>query len=461
MIPSSRIRKLHFIGIGGSGMSGIAEILHHNGFQVTGSDQAESQVVQYLSDLGLKIQKGHEPDLVLNSDLVVYSSAVKPENPEMIAAKAAGIPCIRRAEMLGELMRLKYTLAIAGTHGKTTTTSMVGHIWTAAQLEPTIIVGGIVKNLGTGAQHGAGEALIAEADEYDKSFLDMVPTLAVLTNIEEDHLDCYKDLEDIKSAFISFANKVPFYGIVVACIDDEGVRDVLPFIRKPVVTYGFSAQAEYRADGFVVRDGKTFFRVRQRGVVLGEVEIQLTGRHNAQNALAAVSLALEEGISFEIVQKALANFTGVKRRFEWIAAQKGILFYDDYAHHPTEVEATLKGIRESFDDRRLIVIFQPHLFSRTRDHYKSFASALLNSDIAIVADVYGARETAMEGVDSGLIIDAAKQRGHTQAHWIPKVEEIVTWVKANAREGDLILSMGAGPIWKIHQQWQEWLSETK
>lgn len=457
MIPSSRIRKLHFIGIGGSGMSGIAEILHRSGFTVSGSDQAESSVVSYLKGLGLQIQIGHQPDLVKNADLVVYSSAVKPENPEMIAATEIGIPCIRRAEMLGELMRLKYTLAISGTHGKTTTTSLVGHIWSQAELDPTIIVGGIVRSMGTGALHGEGDALIAEADEYDKSFLEMVPTMVIITNIEEDHLDCYTDLEDIKNAFVSFANKVPFYGQVIACIDESEVLDILPRIRKPVVTYGFSAQADYRAEHLQMQNGHSTFKVRRRGEVLGEISIPLSGRHNVKNTLAAVALATEEGIPFETTSKALSVFSGVKRRFEHVKSGKNIDLYDDYGHHPTEVEATLKAVRDNFEDRRVIVIFQPHLYSRTKDHYKSFATALLNSDISLVLDIYGARELPIEGVNSQLIVQAAKQRGHSNAIHTPNHDDALNWIKQNAKEGDLILTMGAGNVWKLLEPISNWL----
>lgn len=457
MIPSSRIRKLHFIGIGGSGMSGIAEILHRSGFAVSGSDQSESSVVSYLKGLGLQIQVGHEPDLVKNADLVVYSSAVKAENPEMVAATEIGIPCIRRAEMLGELMRLKYTLAISGTHGKTTTTSIVGHLWSQAGLDPTIIVGGIVRSMGTGALHGEGDALIAEADEYDKSFLEMVPTMAIITNIEEDHLDCYTDLEDIKNAFVSFANKVPFYGQVIACIDESEVLDILPRIKKPVVTYGFSAQADYRAEHLQMSEGHSTFKVRRRGEILGEIQIPLSGRHNVKNTLAAIALAVEEGISFNIITEALAKFSGVKRRFEHIKTGNNIDLYDDYGHHPTEVEATLKAVRDNFEDRRVIVIFQPHLYSRTKDHYKSFATALLNSDVSLVLDIYGARELPMEGVNSQLIVQAAKQRGHSHAIHTPTQEDALNWIQNNAKAGDLILTMGAGNVWKLLEPISTWL----
>ncbi|MGL1901742.1 MAG: UDP-N-acetylmuramate--L-alanine ligase [Fibrobacterales bacterium] len=452
MIPSSRIKKLHFVGIGGAGMSGIAEVLHENGFNITGSDMNTGPVIEYLKNKGMTIAIGHSVENIIDADIVVRSSAISHDNIEIAAAIEQNIPVIRRAEMLGELMRLKYTLAVAGTHGKTTTTSMVGAIWNEAKLDPTIIVGGVVKSLGTGAQYGAGDALIAEADEYDKSFLQMVPSMALITNVDEDHLDCYADMDEIKSAFIQFANKVPFYGQAIVCIDDLGIQEIIPSIVKPVVTYGFSKQADYRVDS-VERDGFiTHFSVVAFGENLGSIELQIPGSHNVNNAMGAIALAHEEGIPFEVIQSGIKNFSGVKRRFERVGSVNGCPIYDDYAHHPTEVAATLRAAKEHFYDKRVVVVFQPHLYSRTLDHYEAFASAFVDSDTVIVTDIYGAREKPIEGVTSQLIIGACKKLGHKDVRALSDFEEITNILKNELNGTDVVLVMGAGTVWKIGAQ---------
>ncbi len=451
MLPSSRIKKLHFIGIGGAGMSGIAEILQRSGFEISGSDSGSGSVLEYLANTGIKIFKEHVAENVIGCDLIVYSSAVPQDNPEIVEGKKSNIPVMRRAEMLGELMRLKYTLAIAGTHGKTTTTSLVGHIWCEADKSPTIIVGGIVKNMGTGALHGEGNALIAEADEYDKSFLEMVPSMAILTNVEEDHLDCYKDLDDIKDAFVQFANKVPFYGQVIACVDDAGVRDVLGRIRKPVVTYGYSRQADYRVDSVESREDRTTVFVSHKGEKLGSFSISLSGKHNVQNSLAALAVAMEEGIEFELVSKALGCFSGVKRRFEQIAKFGKCDLYDDYAHHPSEVSATLEGMRSRYPESELIVVFQPHLYSRTSDQYKAFASSFMNCDQLILAPVFGAREKPIVGVNSELIRDEARVMGHANVSCVNSLDDVPSVIEKtiNDEKKTVVITMGAGSVWKV------------
>lgn len=449
MIPSRRVQKLHFIGIGGAGMSGIAEVLHQNGFVVSGSDMSDSAVVQTLRELGIRIFIGHKAEQIEGADLVVYSSAVNKENPEMIAAHQAKIPVIRRAEMLGELMRLKYTLAIAGTHGKTTTTSMVGAIFEAAALDPTVIVGGVVKGRGTGAKIGQGHYLVAESDEFDRSFLQMMPSSAVITNIDADHLDCYKDLNEIKDAFVQFANKVPFYGQVIACMDDAGVQDVLVRLNKPVVTYGFNRQADYRIGTVRFENGLPHFEVWARGESLGWFELKVPGRHNMLNATAALAMAREEGVSLAVIRQALAHFAGVKRRFEWLGDVGGVVVFDDYAHHPTEVGATLQGIRDAYPERRVVVVFQPHLYSRTQDHYESFGAEFMNSDLLYVLDVYGAREKPIEGVHGGLVAQSAHRRGHRNAHFVPSKEEVLQALNKELKSGDLVVLMGAGDVWKM------------
>lgn len=458
MIPSNRIHKLHFIGIGGAGMSGIAEVLHQNGFVVTGSDMSDSSVVQYLRELGILIHIGHTATNLGQSDLVVYSSAVQKENPEIVEAARRKIPVIRRAEMLGELMRLKYTLAIAGTHGKTTTTSMVGQIFEKADKDPTVIVGGIVQGRGTGAKIGKGEYLVAESDEFDRSFLEMMPTSAIITNIDADHLDCYKDLAEIKDAFVQFANKVPFYGQVITCMDDEGVQDVLSRLRKPVVTYGFNRQAAYRVASLHFENGLPVFEVVAHGESLGQFGLQVPGKHNVLNATAAIALAREENIPVAVIRQALLEFGGVKRRFELVGESRGIRVYDDYAHHPTEVKATLQGIRDAFPESRVIVVFQPHLYSRTLDHHDSFGAEFMNSDVLLVLDVYGAREKPIEGVHGGLVSQSADRRGHRNAQFVGTKEAALQALKQDLRSGDLVVLMGAGDVWKLGKNIMEMIA---
>ena len=446
LIPSNRIHKTYFIGIGGAGMSGIAELLHHNGFEVSGSDMQESAQTAYLQNLGIKIFIGHKAENVSNAELVVYSSAVHEDNPEMQRAKEQGVPIIRRAEMLGELMRLKYTLAIAGTHGKSSTTSLVGSILEMANEDPSVIVGGIVQGKGSGATIGKGSYLVAEADEFDHSFLRMMPSSAIITNIDADHLDTYKDLDDIKNAFAEFANKVPFYGQVILCMDDIGCQSILSRLTKPVITYGFSPQATYSVKNCRHSENGSEFSVYRSGDLFGEFSIKLLGKHNVQNATAAVALATEESIPMEISKKALAAFVGVKRRMEFKGKVRGALVFDDYAHHPTEVAASLSAFRESFPDKRIIAVFQPHLYSRTRDHAEEFGTAFLGSDLLLVCDVYGAREKPIEGISGKLILDFAHARGHKNVRFIGAKENALEILKSEMKGDDLIVTMGAGNI---------------
>lgn len=459
MIPSSRVKKMHFIGVGGAGMSGIAEILVKNGFEVTGSDPADSGVIQHLKEVGVKVFQGHRAENVHDAELVVHSSAITMDNVEIEEAKKLRIPVIRRAEMLGELMRLKYTLAVCGTHGKTTTTSLLGHIWKECSKEPTIIVGGVVKNMGTGAVHGDSDVLIAEADEYDKSFLQMVPSMALITNIDEDHLECYGSMDNLEQAFIDFLNKVPFYGQVVACIDEEGVRKILPSIRKPVISYGFSAQAKYRIGKYSTDVNGCLFEVFCEETLLGEIQIPIPGKHNMKNALGSIALSLEEGLGFEEIKSALEGFGGVKRRFEHIASTPKFELYDDYAHHPTEVEATLAAARDNFPNKRVVVVFQPHLYSRTKACYGEFSDAFLNCDSLILCPVYGAREPVDPEVHSGLIGDLAHQKGHKDVHVLQEMKEVLPKLQEVQKQDDLILVMGAGPIWRLLVPIKEWGEE--
>ncbi|RMI26206.1 MAG: UDP-N-acetylmuramate--L-alanine ligase [Calditrichaeota bacterium] len=443
-----KIRNIHFVGIGGIGMSGIAEVLLNQGYRVTGSDVQSSEITEKLARMGARIAYEHRPENVADADVLIYSSAVTPDNVEVQEAYRRKIPVIKRAEMLGELMRLKYGIAIAGTHGKTTTTSLTGAVLTEGGLDPTMIIGGKVRSMDTNAKLGRGEFLVAEADEFDRSFLSMIPTIAVITNIEPEHLDCYRDMEDLQQAFVTFANKVPFYGKVIACLDSPGVQEILQQFKRAVETYGFSTQADLIArNPEFIREG-TRFEVWYRSKKLGPVQVRLPGQHNILNALAAIAVGLELEVPFPAMQRALENFSGISRRFEIKAEGNGILLADDYAHHPTEVRATLQGARQSYPDRRLVAVFQPHLFTRTRDFYKDFARAFFEAEVLFVTDVYPSREKPIEGITGQLIADAAVAMGHKQVTYVPDKQQLPQAVLAALQPGDLVITMGAGDIWK-------------
>ena len=449
----SSIRKLHFVGVGGIGMSGIAEILVDQGFTVTGSDRAANENTERLQALGVAVALGHAAGNVApDVDALVYSSAVGSDNPEVAEARRRAIPVIRRAEMLAEVMRLKYGIGIAGTHGKTTTTSMVSLVLMEGGIDPTVIVGGRLRGLaGSNARLGKGDFIVVEADEFDRSFLSITPTIAVLTTLETDHLDCYRDLDDIKSAFIQFAGKVPFYGFVVLCLDEPALQEIMPKIKKKIVTYGLNGQADLQAVNIVHRQNRTTFTVVRDGADLGEIELQIPGVHNVQNALAAVSVGLELGVSFARVKAGIGKFTGVFRRWEVKAELDGITVIDDYAHHPTEIRATLAGAKAGWR-RRVVCVFQPHLYSRTRDFYDDFGRAFFNADVLVVTDVYPAREEPIQGVTGELIASAAKEYGHKQVHYVPDKKEIPGYLMTLARPGDMIITMGAGDIWKFGEE---------
>jgi UDP-N-acetylmuramate--alanine ligase len=453
------IKKVHFVGIGGIGMSGLSEILHSRGFEVSGSDKALTEVTQRLHDLGMKIYEGHSPENLKDADVLVYSSAVTLDNPEVRAAIERKIPIIKRSEMLAEVMRLQYGIGIAGTHGKTTTTSMVGLTLTEGGIDPTIIVGGKLSGLGgTNARLGHGEFIVVEADEFDRTFLKLTPTIAALTTLESEHLDTYKDLNDIKAAFIEFANKVPFYGFVVLCQDEPALQDIIPHINKKIFAYGLSAQADIRAAEISYSGFETAYTVNYKGDELGRISLKIPGLHNIKNSLVAVCIAREIGIPFEIIKKALESFTGVYRRFE-VKHNKKIMVVDDYAHHPTETTATLSAVRAGWK-RRLIAVFQPHLYSRTRDFYPEFGRSFLNSDVFICTDVYPAREKPIEGISGKLISDAAKNFGHKNVLYIEDKNDIPKKLEEVARDGDIVITMGAGDIWKYGEKYVQ-LIESK
>ena len=446
-----RLRRLHFVGAGGVGMSGLAEILLlSTPLEISGCDKERSENTERLTALGAKIAYGHDAAHVEQADLVVISSAIAEGNPEVAAARRRGIPVIRRAEMLAEIMRLKQGIAVAGTHGKTTTTSLTGMVLTEAGFDPTIVVGGRVRILGTNARLGKGDFLVAEADEYDRSFLELTPVVAVVTNIEEDHLDTYRDLADILEAFAIFANRVPFYGAVVACLDDPGVREILPRVKRRVVTYGESPEAALRAGEIRLEASGTTFEVWEGNTwSLGTVRLPLPGRHNVLNALAAIAVGRELSIPFPTIARALKDFTGVIRRFETKGERGGVLVLDDYAHHPTEIAATLAAARQVHPGRRLVALFQPHLYSRTRDFAEAFGRALLACDLAIVTDVYPSREKPIPGVSGEIVARAARHAGHANVLYVPDKTRVVGELERVLKSGDLLLTMGAGDVVRL------------
>ncbi len=450
----SSIKKIHFVGIGGIGMSGIAEILLDQGFLVSGSDKQLSEITDRLEKLGATIYKDHDSaHVTLDVDALVYSSAVSLDNPEVQEAQRRKIPIIRRAEMLAEVMRLKYGIGIAGTHGKTTVTSMISLVLMEGGLDPTVIVGGKLSGLGgTNARLGHGDFIVVEADEFDRSFLSITPTIAVLTTLDVDHLDCYKDLDEIKGAFVQFATKVPFYGFIVLCLDELSLQDIMPQLsKKKIITYGLNPQADLQAVGISYRENTSNFTVMHRGKELGKIFLHIPGLHNVKNALAAVAVGLELEVPFSKIKAGIEKFIGVYRRWEVKAEINGITVVDDYAHHPTEIRATLQGAKAGWH-RRVVCVFQPHLYSRTRDFYEDFGRAFFDADVLVLTDVYPAREQPIPGVSGEVIADAARRFGHKTVHYVPEKKEIPEFLMKVKQEGDLIVTMGAGDIWKYGEE---------
>lgn len=443
-----KVRKLYFVGIGGAGMSGIAEILHNLGFQVAGSDNTPSPVTAYLESLGVAVEKSHAASNLKEIDVVVISSAVGEDNPEVKEARRRGIPVIKRAEMLGELMRLKFSIGVAGTHGKTTTTSMIGRILQFGKYQPTLIVGGVVADLGTGAALGSGDYLVAEADEYDRSILAMFPTVAVVTNIEADHLDCYADMDDLRNSFLTYINRVPFYGTVVLSADDANIATIKKRITRPFSTFGFAADADYRALNIGMQKGRSTFSAYYRDTLLGEIILHVPGRFNVANALGAVATCHQLDVPFTTIADGLLSFRGVERRFEIIGEAGEVLVVDDYAHHPSEIRATLEMAKAVYN-RRVVVVYQPHLYSRTQDFAPQFAEALSLADKCILTDIYPAREEPIEGVTSEMIKKLAEKAGTGDFDYVGVKENAVERLAALVRPGDLVITMGAGSITHI------------
>jgi UDP-N-acetylmuramate--alanine ligase len=441
-------RHIHFIGIGGAGMNALAEIMLHYGHRVTGSDQKSSAVTERLEKLGIAVQYGHTPNLVTGAELVVYSSAVKPENPEREYALSNGIAIMRRAEMLGDLMRARFSIGVSGTHGKTTTTSLIGQVLSSAGFDPTIIVGGTMRVRGTNAVVGKGSVLVAEADEFDRSFLCMYPAIAVVTNIEADHLDCYSGIEDIRKAFKEYIMRVPFYGAVVACADDVNAAKIADNTGRTLITYGTSQDAAYRAVEIELGAGSSSFSVLKNKVLLGRTKVPLGGIHNVRNCCAAIAVCCEMGISFDVVSEGLGTFSGIRRRFETVGDARGITVIDDYAHHPSEIAATLSAAR-SMKFKRVVAVFQPHLYSRTRDFLEDFSKSLALADKVVVTEIYKAREEPIPGVTSARIAELIKSSGFTDVFYVKSKEDALENVCLDAKSGDGIILMGAGDICDI------------
>jgi len=458
-----KLRRIHFVGIGGSGMSGIAEVLANLGFEVSGSDLAENAATRRLAGLGVKIIARHDKANIEGADAVVVSTAVKGDNPEVAAARAKRIPVVPRALMLAELMRLKQGVAIAGTHGKTTTTSLVASVLAEGGLDPTFVIGGRLNAAGSNARLGAGEFIVVEADESDASFLHLQPVLAVVTNIDADHMETYQhDFARLKQAFIQFLQNLPFYGSAVLCVDDPYVREILPFVSKPVVTYGTGADAMVRAEGIEHAEGQMRFRVQRAGVRKPgaqpmNVVLNLPGHHNVLNSLAAIAVGLEVGIPESSILKALAEFRGVGRRFQRcgeIAAEGGGRFtlVDDYGHHPAEMAATIAAARGAFPGRRLVLAFQPHRYSRTRDLFEDFVKVLSTADALVLADVYAAGEPAIPSADGNTLARAVRAAGKINPVFVEDIGRMAEGIRGVARDGDVVLTMGAGSIGNVAAQ---------
>ena len=445
-----KYQHIHFVGIGGVGMSGIAEVLLTLGYRVTGSDARRSETVERLERLGAKVYVGHAAAQVEGAHVVVSSSAVARDNVEIAAARQRGVPVIARAEMLAELMRLKYGIAIAGTHGKTTTTSMVAAVLGAGGFDPTVVVGGRVHGLGTNARLGQGEFLVAEADESDGSFLKLSPTIAVVTTVDAEHLDHYADLDAIVAAFLAFVNKVPFYGAVVVCLDDPNLQRMIPrMMDKRVVTYGLEAGADVTARRLQFAEMRSTFEVVHRGVSLGTMNLQIPGRHNVLNALAATAVALDLEMPFAKIQTALAGFAGVQRRFQIRGRARDVLVVDDYGHHPAEIRATLAAAKAGFD-RRVITVFQPHRYSRTQHLRDDFLTAFYQSDVLIVMDIYPAGEAPIPGVHARDLADGIAAHGHREVLYLGNDRAaIIDYLCESTRAGDLVLTLGAGDVGQL------------
>jgi len=440
-------------------MSGIAELLLNLGYKVSGSDMNLSDITQRLKSLGGTIFEGHSASQIADADVVVVSSAIQSENPEIVAARQASTPVIPRAEMLAELMRLKYSIAVAGAHGKTTTTSIIASILDKGGLDPTIVIGGKLKSIGSNAVLGKGDFIVAEADESDGSFLKFSPAIAVVTNIDKEHMDFYKDLDTIKNTFLNFLDRVPFYGLAVLCLDNEPVQEILPKIKKRFTTYGMSTQADYQALDVTFSGHQSLFAVHHLGETLGHITLNLPGMHNVYNSMASIAVGIELDIPFDIIKDALESLEGVQRRLEIKGKQRGITVVDDYGHHPTEIKTTLQAVKECWPNRRIVVVFQPHRYSRTKALFDDFKRSFYQSDILLVLPIYSAGEEMLEGISSEVLCEAIISHGHREVFYIQNSSLAVTRLKEILKEGDVLLTLGAGNVWQVGEVLLQELSQ--
>ena len=451
-------KHIHFVGVGGIGMSGIAEVLLNLGYTVSGSDLHDTAITRNLTRLGGIIHQGHQAEWIEGASVVVTSSAISADNPEVKRARENNIPVIMRAEMLAELMRLKkYGIAVAGSHGKTSTTSMIAWMLADAGLDPTIVVGGKVDALGGNAKLGQGEFLVAEADESDGSFLKLSPVLEVVTNIDLEHLDYYRDLDHIKENFLQFIDKVPFYGAAIICLDDPGVADILPAIKKRTITYGLTPQADLYGENVFWKEGRVHYTVRDRSGELGQIDVAPPGMHNVYNSLAVVAAGLELELTFPQIQKALRSFAGVQRRMQKKGEVGGITVVDDYGHHPTEIRATLAAIKKGWPEKRLVVLFQPHRYTRTKGLFREFQTCFHRADVLVMTEIYAASEEPIEGISGRSLLAAVIQHGQRHTRYIERVDDMAAELLPMLQPGDLVLTLGAGNIVRVGEELLELL----
>ncbi|MCP4623928.1 MAG: UDP-N-acetylmuramate--L-alanine ligase [bacterium] len=443
---------IHFVGIGGIGMSGIAELLLNLGYKVSGSDLKASDITERLQTLGGIIFEGHQADQISGADVVVTSSAVSSDNPEVQAAERKSIPVIPRAEMLAELMRLKYSVAIAGAHGKTTTTSIVASVLDRGGLDPTIVIGGKLKNIGSNAVLGQGDFIVAEADESDGSFLKYSPAIAVVTNIDREHLDFYPNMNAIKSVFLSFIDRIPFYGLAILCLDNEPIQDLIPDIKKRYTTYGMSPQADFQIRDAAFEKRQSRFTVIHQGQQLGRINLNLPGLHNIYNATASIAVGIELDVPFAAIKNALETLEGVQRRLEIKGEVDGITVVDDYGHHPTEIKTTLDALEKCWPDKRKVVVFQPHRYSRTQALFDDFTRAFYQSDVLLVLPIYAASEKEIEGVTGRILCEGIQAHGHKEVFYAAGMQNALDHLKSSLKPGDILLTLGAGDVWKIGEQ---------
>jgi len=440
---------IHFVGIGGIGMSGIAELLLNLGYKVSGSDLQTSEITERLKGLGGIIFAGHGADQISGADVVVTSSAVGRDNPEVLAAERISIPVIPRAEMLAELMRLKYSVAIAGAHGKTTTTSMVASVLAQGGLDPTVVIGGKLKGIGSNAVLGKGDFIVAEADESDGSFLKFSPAIAVVTNIDREHLDYYQDLETIKAVFLDFIDRIPFYGLAILCLDNESIQDLIPKIKKRYTTYGMSSQADFQIRNVAYEKRHSSFSVYRQGQKLGRFTLNLPGIHNVYNATASIAVGIELDVPMDAIESALQTLEGVQRRLEIKGEVNGITVVDDYGHHPTEIKTTLQAIEECWPDNRKIIVFQPHRYTRTQALFDDFTRSFYQSDVLLVLPIYAAGEQDIAGVTGLKLCEGIKAHGHKEVFYSEGQKDAIAYLRENLKPGDVLLTLGAGDVWQV------------